>query len=73
MRDELVIKKVGIRIRKLLLLNNISQAQLAFEAGIPRMQVVRIESGSINTTISSLNAIAKVLNVELKDLFDFEK
>ncbi|HNR47775.1 MAG TPA: helix-turn-helix transcriptional regulator [Bacteroidia bacterium] len=73
MRDELVIKKVGIRIRKLRLLNNISQAQLAFEAGIPRMQVVRIESGSINTTISSLNAIAKVLNVELKDLFDFEK
>ncbi len=71
MRDESVIKKVGVRIRKLRLLNNISQAQLAFEAGIPRMQVVRIESGKINTTISTLNAIAKVLNVELKEFFDF--
>lgn len=71
MRDEVIIRKIGVRIRKLRLANKISQAQLAFEAGIPRMQVVRIENGSINTTISALNAIAKVLGIELKELFDF--
>ena len=50
----------------------VSQAQLAFEAGISREQLGRIESGKINTRVSNIFAIAKALNVELKDVFDLK-
>lgn len=38
---------------------------------IPISQIGRIERGEINTTISTVNAIAKALNIETKNLFDF--
>lgn len=48
-----------------------SQEELANELGTTQVQIHRIESGAINTSISHASAIAKVLNIELKNLFDF--
>lgn len=72
-RNEQVITLLGKRIRALRKQQNISQAQLAFEAGVPRVQIGRIERGVFNPTISSINAIANALEVGVKELFDFEK
>ena len=71
-RDEKGIKQLGKRIKKLRLEQMVSQSQLAFESGISREQLGRIESGKINTSVSNTFAIARALNVELKDLFDFK-
>lgn len=71
LRNEIFIRKLGKRIRQLRIEQKISQAQLAFEAEIPRMQVVRIENGTVNTSVSSINAIAKALNIPVKEIFDF--
>ena len=70
-RNEEGIKRLGARIKKLRTQQKISQSQLAFEAGIPREQVGRIEKGSVNTGISTILAIAMALHVHPKELFEF--
>ena len=70
-RDEKAIKLLGKKIKELRKKQKISQVQLAFEAGIQRSQVSRIESGEINTGISTILAIARSLEVHPKELFDF--
>ncbi|MBL7885593.1 MAG: helix-turn-helix transcriptional regulator [Flavobacterium sp.] len=49
-----------------------SQEELAYSSDIPISQVGRIERGEINTTISTVKAIANSLNLPIKNLFDFE-
>jgi transcriptional regulator with XRE-family HTH domain len=70
-RDEKLLKKLGKRISMLRKAQEISQSQLAFEASLPLMQISRIERGVVNSSISTLSAIAKALDISLKDLFDF--
>ena len=45
--------------------------ELANKADIEISQVHRIESGNINTTLSTLSALAKALSIPLKSLVDF--
>jgi DNA-binding XRE family transcriptional regulator len=47
------------------------QEQLSYKADIQLSQVGRIERGEINTTISTCKVISKALEVEVKNLFDF--
>lgn len=71
-RDDKVIKQLCKKIKMLRLEQKVSQTQIAFEAGISSEQLGRIESGKINTSVSNIFAIAKALNVELRDVFDFK-
>lgn len=71
MRDEVGIKKFGLKVREILLSKNFTQESLAWEAGIEPMQVSRIEQGIINTNISQIINLAKALKVNTMDLFDF--
>lgn len=70
-KDIHFLKTFGKRLKQLREEKGISQAQLAFEAEIQISQISRIERGLINTTISNAKLIAKVLEIPLKDLFDF--
>lgn len=71
-KDIEFLKKFGKRLKKLREEKNITQAQLSFEADIQISQISRIERGQISTTISNLKLICKILDVSLKDFFDFE-
>lgn len=73
LRNEKALKKLGKRIRQLRLAQNTSQSQLAFEAGIPLNQVGRIERGEINVGVCTLFAIASALDLDIKEVFEFEK
>ena len=66
---DILIALVGKTIRKNRKKQSITQSQLAFEAGIPREQVGRIERGEVNTTLRTLNSIAKALDIQIIDLF----
>jgi transcriptional regulator with XRE-family HTH domain len=70
-REEELIIKIGLRIKEIRKGQNLSQSQLAFEAGLTRSQIVRIEKGKINTSVSQLFVIAKALDVDIKSLFEF--
>lgn len=70
--DKKFLKDLGERIRKLRKQQEITQDQFAFEVGIRREQVIRIELGSQNTSINILRKMADTLNMQLKELLDFE-
>lgn len=67
-RNEEVMRNLGNNIRALRKSMSITQEELSFRAGVSLSQVARIETGKINTTVSTLAAIAKALGVELDQI-----
>lgn len=65
------MKAFGKNLKKLRKKADLSQEDLANDCDISISQVGRIERGEINTTISTLFVLAKALNIEVKDLFNF--
>lgn len=69
-RDKVLIKRIGSKVRSIRLERKLSQEMLSYKADVPISQIGRIERGEINPTISSLFVIATALDVELKELVD---
>jgi transcriptional regulator with XRE-family HTH domain len=67
-KDEELLIKIGAKIRKIRLHNNVSQEMLANECEIDYSQVNRMELGKVNFSISYLYKIATALNVKPQDL-----
>lgn len=70
-KNKIFLLKLGEHIRTIRVSKNITQEQLANEIGAEISQISRIERGVINTSITNLYNISKVLNIPLKDLIDF--
>lgn len=70
-RDEVILKKFGNRLRDLRTERRISQQSLELKAGISKNQIGNIERGEVNVTLITLMAIASVLEISPKELFDF--
>ncbi|QNR85079.1 helix-turn-helix transcriptional regulator [Pedobacter riviphilus] len=70
-RDEAAIKAFGLRVRQLRKDQGLSMEKLAELSGIDYRQISYVELGDTNPTISTASAIAKGLNLHIKDLFDF--
>ena len=60
---------IGWNLRRLRVSQDISQERLALEAMIDRAYVGRIERGMENVTVSTLEALTKVLKVPVSELF----
>ena len=60
------------KLRLARLTKGFTQEQLANELGIEISQISRIERGVINTSVTTLYAISKVLNVDLSEFFVFD-
>lgn len=71
-KNKVLVKALGERIRDFRVNKDISQLDLANEAEIPLSQIGRIERGEINPTISSLYVIAQALGTDLKTLLDIK-
>ncbi|TYR81187.1 helix-turn-helix transcriptional regulator [Priestia megaterium] len=62
----------GQKVRQIRLSkNNLSQEKLAFECDLHRTYISDIERGTRNVSLENIEKIAKALNVQPKDLFDF--
>lgn len=61
----------GKNLKKIRKEKGITQEKLAFSIGVEISQISRIERGILNTSISTTEAIAKAIDIPLKDLFDF--
>ncbi|RYD54338.1 MAG: XRE family transcriptional regulator [Sphingobacteriales bacterium] len=66
------VKAFGEHLRKLRLQHGHSMRSFAILADIEYKQLSLIEHGSINTTISTVNALADALDLPVKELFDFK-
>jgi transcriptional regulator with XRE-family HTH domain len=70
--DKVFLKALGERIRALRLERDMSQEELGFLIGNSGKQIGRIERGENNVSSCMLYQISKVLNIEMKELFDFK-
>jgi len=66
-------KQLGRRIQNLRRTAKITQESLAEIIGIDPKNVSRIENGNSYPSTETLTAIAKALNVDIYELFVFEK
>ena len=63
----------GERLRFLRKSKGISMEKLAALTDFEYSQISRIELGQINTSLDAIFKLAKALNIDIKELFDFEK
>jgi len=69
--DQEFCKAFGKKVREVRKSKKISMENLALEADIEYSQIARIERGVTNPTITTVNAIAKALEVSVASLFEF--
>jgi transcriptional regulator with XRE-family HTH domain len=68
--DEVILSELGGRLAKIRLDRNLTQAQLATQAGVSKRTVERLEAGTVGTQLSGFIRVCRVLNVlERFDLF----
>ncbi len=70
-RHEEFLKAFGNNLKKIRLTKGFSQDEIAFNSELSTNQIGRIERGEINTSLSTIYEIAKTLNLNVKELFDF--
>ena len=68
-KNQKAIKTFGANLKTLRKAKGFSQEELANHADIPINQVGRIERGEVNTTISTIYALAEALKINVKELF----
>ena len=69
-RDERLLKRFARNLKKARNARGISQEDLADKSGLALSQIARIETGRLNTSISTVYAILKALNAEANELFE---
>jgi len=67
-RKELV--RIGVNIKKIREMKNISQQDLAAACNFEKSNMSRIEAGRTNPTIGTLLKICEALQVKLTDIVD---
>ena len=65
-------KRLGLRIKELRIAKNLKQCDMADLLDMERSNLTRIESGKQRPSDENLEKIAKILNIELYELFDNE-
>ncbi len=66
--DEAILSELGNRLAQVRLERNLTQAQLAEQAGVSKRTVERLESGSVATQLSGFIRLCRVL--DLVERFD---
>lgn len=64
-----VRETIGWNLRRIRVAKGLSQERLALESGIDRSYVGRVERGSENVTVATLEAFSTVLDVHVSELF----
>ena len=71
-KKDKLLKQLGERIKEIRLTKGLSQSELANNIGKDQPSINRLEKGNINPSYYYLVEIAEGLDIDIKDLFDFE-
>lgn len=71
-KDKLFLKKLGLRIRAIRKLKNLSQLDVGVAMDNYAEQIGRIERGELNVSICTLKKIAESLDIPISHLFELE-
>lgn len=69
---EAYLIELGIHLRQMREKRNLSQQSFAYMSDLPKSTIARIERAEINTSIKTLIKIANALEVNPKELLDFD-
>ena len=72
MKKEIVLIRIGMKIKEIREDKNISQQDLAAACNFEKSNMSRIEVGRTNLTIGTLLKICDALNVKLGEIIDIE-
>src|SRR5271168_3662559 len=61
--DEAVLNELGERLARIRLDRNLTQAQLAAQAGVSKRTVERMEAGTVGTQLSGFIRVCRALDV----------
>jgi transcriptional regulator with XRE-family HTH domain len=61
--DDVVLKELGERLARIRLDRNLTQAQLATQAGVSKRTVERLEAGTVGTQLSGFIRVCRALDV----------
>jgi len=61
--DDVVLTELGSRLARIRLERNLTQAQLAEQAGISKRTIERLETGAVATQLSGFVRVCRVLDV----------
>lgn len=64
--------KIGKKIKEIRELKGISQQVLAAKCNFEKSNLSRLESGKVNSTISTLEKVSKALEIDIVELFTFK-
>ncbi|MEO8254635.1 MAG: helix-turn-helix transcriptional regulator [Flavobacterium sp.] len=70
---KVILIEFGNTLRTIRLAKGFTQEQLANELGVEISQISRIERGIINTSMTTIYEIAKILKINISELFEFNK
>ena len=70
--DEIGLKLLAQDFKQIRSMKQITQEELAYRSELTLSQIARIETVKINPTVSTMFRIAKALDVNIIELFDFE-
>lgn len=73
MTKEKLQQNIGLRIKQLRMQKEVSQQDLAAQCNFEKSNMSRLEAGMVNPTAHTLLKIAKSLNIEIKEIFDFSQ
>jgi len=71
-KDEEGMQKFAEKLREIRKKKGYSQEQLANECDLPLSQISRIETCKLNTSLSHICLIARVLKISPSELLDFK-
>lgn len=66
-------QRFGLRIRELRMMQKISQEELAWRCQLSKNYVSDVERGRRNVSLKAIEKFAKGLDVQIEDLFHFER
>ena len=70
--QSIIHKKIASKIREIRKSKGITQEKVALDADLNRAYIGYIERGERKPSVETLEKIAKVLKIDLKELFVFE-
>ena len=73
LKNPIILLAIGDRLKNVRKKKGMTQEDVAHKAGIAVSQVGRIERGKLNPRVSTIFVIALAMDIEPKDLFDFEE
>ncbi len=69
--DEAGLRAFALKLKQVRKIKNLSQEELALRAELSLSQIARIETARINPTLSTVFRIARALEIDLRELFNF--